>query len=62
VLELFAGLVGVGVVLGVVYALIQVAGSTASGRAKAIWVAAILLLPGVGLVAWVLAGPRGLRY
>ena len=61
-LEILAAFIGVVILVGDMYALIQVLSSTASGAAKAIWLAVILLLPLVGLIAWAVAGPRGVHY
>ena len=44
-----------------VYAILQTAGSTAPAQLRALWVALILLLPAIGLVAWIVMGPRETR-
>lgn len=41
------------------WAIIKVFQSNASALAKAIWVAALLFLPILGLIAWLIFGPRG---
>jgi hypothetical protein len=38
-------------------AIVKVVGSAESPGVKALWVAIILLLPLVGLIAWLVAGP-----
>lgn len=46
------------VLIGDVYAIFQVAQSRRSLEVRAGWVAAILLLPLLGLIIWFIAGPR----
>ncbi|CDO58704.1 hypothetical protein BN1012_Phect490 [Candidatus Phaeomarinobacter ectocarpi] len=41
------------------WAIIKVFQSGAGALAKAIWVAALLFLPILGLIAWLIFGPRG---
>lgn len=41
-----------------IWAIIGVVGSNASTLGKVIWVLAILLLPLLGFIIWLLAGPR----
>jgi hypothetical protein len=41
-----------------VWAIISVIGSGASTGGKVIWTLAILLLPLLGFIAWLVAGPR----
>jgi len=36
-----------------------VAKSSASGLAKLLWIIALLVFPLVGLIAWLLFGPKG---
>ncbi|MDX1655990.1 MAG: PLD nuclease N-terminal domain-containing protein [Candidatus Competibacteraceae bacterium] len=56
----FALTLAAGLVLFVldVWALVNVAESPAGNRTKLSWFVLILLLPVVGVVAWLLAGPR----
>jgi hypothetical protein len=61
-LEILAAFVGVLILVGDIYALIQTLGSNASGFAKGIWSLVILFLPLLGLIAWFAAGPRSVRY
>jgi len=53
------GLFGLLVLLGDVWAIINIAQSRVSTGAKAIWVVLVLLLPLLGLIVWLFAGPRG---
>ena len=41
-----------------VWAIVSVLGSTATTGKKVLWVLLILILPLIGFVAWVFAGPR----
>ncbi|UWQ52209.1 PLD nuclease N-terminal domain-containing protein (plasmid) [Leisingera caerulea] len=52
------GLIGLLVLAADIYAIIQVLGSGASTAAKIIWVLVILILPVLGFIAWLVAGPR----
>ena len=42
-----------------VYAIYQVLTSSASTAAKVIWTLAIIILPVLGFIAWLIAGPKG---
>lgn len=53
------GLIGLLVLIADIYAIYQVLTSGASTAAKAVWTIAILLLPVIGFIAWLVAGPRG---
>jgi len=53
-IEGFFGLVWLVVVL---WAIIKTLQSDASALAKAIWIVVLVLLPLVGLIVWLLAGP-----
>lgn len=52
-------LVGLLVLIADIYAIYQVLTSSASTGAKVIWTIVILLLPVLGFIAWLIAGPRG---
>ncbi|MDY7114804.1 PLDc N-terminal domain-containing protein [Halomonas sp. SSL-5] len=43
----------------VIWAIVKVAKSSASGLAKLIWIVVLLIFPLVGLIVWFLFGPRG---
>lgn len=51
-------LIGLLVFIADVWAILNILGSRAGGGAKAVWVIVILLLPVIGLVIWLVAGPR----
>lgn len=52
------GFLGLLVLIADVYALYNVITSPASAASKIIWSLVILLLPVLGFVAWLIAGPR----
>ncbi|MGF1609910.1 MAG: PLDc N-terminal domain-containing protein [Kiloniellales bacterium] len=54
----FGGLFALLVLIADVWAIVNVVGSAASTGEKVVWVVVILLLPVVGLIAWLLMGPR----
>ncbi len=53
------GILGLLLLIADVWAIINVVQSKASTGAKVLWTVLILLLPVVGLIIWLLAGPRG---
>lgn len=53
------GLLGLLILIADVWAVINVVQSKAGTGAKVGWVVLILLLPVVGLLIWLVAGPRG---
>jgi hypothetical protein len=55
------GLIGLLVLIADVWAILNIVGSSASLVAKVIWIVAILVLPVVGLLVWLIAGPRAAR-
>jgi len=55
------GPLGVVLVVLNVYAILQTAGSNAPAQWRALWIALILLLPMIGLIAWMFLGPRETR-
>jgi hypothetical protein len=54
----FEGILGVLILIADVWAIINIAGSSATTGAKALWIVLVLLLPVLGLIAWYLAGPK----
>lgn len=56
-----SGLFGLILLVADIWAIVNVLQSGASTGSKAVWVVLILVLPVLGLVAWLLAGPRGVR-
>ncbi|MBR9762460.1 MAG: hypothetical protein GYB53_02710 [Rhodobacteraceae bacterium] len=55
------GLLGLIVLIADIYAIYQVLTSASSAGAKILWTLLILILPVLGFVIWLLAGPRGGR-
>lgn len=53
------GIIGLLVLIADIYAIYNVLTSGASTLAKVIWTLAIVLLPVLGFIAWLIAGPRG---
>ncbi len=52
------GLLGLLILIADVWAIVKTVQSGASTGAKVFWIVLILLLPVLGLVIWLLAGPR----
>lgn len=50
---------GIIVLIADVYAIIKIAQSAASTLAKTLWIVGVLVLPVVGFIVWLLAGPGG---
>ena len=53
------GILGLIVLALDIWAIISVLGSGVSTGAKVLWILLVLLLPVLGLIIWLLAGPRG---
>lgn len=53
------GILGLLVLIADLYAIYQTVTSPASTVAKIVWVLAIIILPVIGFIAWLVAGPRG---
>jgi len=51
------GVIGILVLIADVYAVLKIAQSSASDGKKAIWIAVVILLPMLGVIAWYLMGP-----
>jgi len=54
----YNGLVGLLVLIGDVWAIINIFQSSASNEKKLIWTVVVLLLPLLGLILWYFMGPR----
>ena len=54
-----SGLFGLLILIGSVWAIINIVQSPSSTGAKVLWVVFVLLLPLLGLIVWLFAGPRG---
>ncbi len=55
----YNGLLGVLILAGDVWAIINIFQSTASNEKKLFWIVAVALLPVLGLILWYFLGPRG---
>ena len=53
------GLLGLIWLIILVWAVVKVVKSSAGGVAKLLWILALLFFPLVGLIAWLLLGPKG---
>lgn len=51
------GLVGLIILIADIWAIVKIFQSSASTGAKVLWIVLILLLPVLGLIAWLLFGP-----
>jgi hypothetical protein len=52
------GLLGLIILIADVWAIVKTVGSSASTGGKVFWIVLILILPVLGLVIWLLFGPR----
>ena len=57
----YNGLIGLLVLAGDIWAILNTFQSSASNVKKLIWIIAVLLLPVLGLVLWFFLGPRSGR-
>lgn len=55
----FHGFFGLVWLIVLLWAIIKTLQSDASALAKAIWIAVLIFLPLLGLIIWLLAGPKG---
>jgi Flp pilus assembly protein TadB len=55
------GFFGLLVLIADVWAIVNVIGSSSSNGAKVVWTILILLLPVLGFIIWLVAGPRSSR-
>jgi hypothetical protein len=57
----FGGILGLIILIADIWAIVSVIGSGASTGSKVLWVLLILILPVIGFVIWLFAGPRSAR-
>jgi succinate dehydrogenase/fumarate reductase cytochrome b subunit len=57
----YHGLWGLLILVGDVWAIINIFQSSASNEKKLLWTIVVLLLPLIGLILWYFLGPRGSR-
>jgi hypothetical protein len=55
------GLLGVLILIADIWAILNIANSSATTGAKALWIVLVLLLPVLGLIVWYLAGPKSAK-
>lgn len=53
------GLLGLVILIADIWAIVKIFKSSASNGMKVFWVVLILVLPVIGLLIWLFAGPRG---
>lgn len=54
----YGGIVGLLILAGDIWAIINIFQSSASNEKKLIWILVVVLLPLLGLILWFLLGPR----
>ena len=54
----FGGVFGLLVLIGDIWAIINILQSPVSNEKKLIWIVAVVLLPMLGLILWYFLGPR----
>ncbi|NOX67825.1 MAG: PLDc_N domain-containing protein [Gammaproteobacteria bacterium] len=54
----YTGILGFLILLADIYAILQIAQSSASNGRKALWIALVIFLPIAGLILWYLIGPK----
>ena len=54
-----SGLIGLIILIADIWAIVNVFQSGAGTAGKVLWIVLILILPLLGLLIWLLAGPRG---
>ncbi|MCH8071291.1 MAG: PLDc_N domain-containing protein [Proteobacteria bacterium] len=52
-----SGILGFLILIADIYAVLQIAQSSSSNGKKALWIAIVIVLPVLGLIAWYLMGP-----
>lgn len=54
----YGGIIGVLILIGDIWALINILQSSAANDKKLLWVLVVVLLPLLGLILWFFLGPR----
>ena len=57
----YNGIIGLLILVGDIWALINIFQSSASNEKKLLWTLVVILLPLLGLILWFFLGPRGGR-
>ena len=55
----YGGLLGLLILVGDIWAIINIFQSSASNEKKLLWTVAVVLLPLLGMILWFFLGPRG---
>jgi succinate dehydrogenase/fumarate reductase cytochrome b subunit len=55
----YSGILGILILAGDIWAIINILQSADSNGKKLLWTLAVLLLPVLGLILWFVMGPRG---
>ena len=55
------GIFGLIILAADIWAIVNIFGSGSSTGAKVLWILVVLLLPVLGLIIWLIAGPRSAR-
>ena len=55
----YNGLLGLLILIGDIWAIINIAQSSATNGKKVLWIVLVILLPLLGLILWFFLGPRG---
>jgi hypothetical protein len=55
------GIFGLLLLIGDIYALVNIISSSASTGSKVLWSLLVIILPFIGLIIWFFAGPRSSR-
>ncbi len=57
----YTGIIGLIILIANIWAIVSTVSSRASVGAKVLWIILILILPIIGFIVWLLAGPRANR-
>ena len=57
----YSGIFGILLLIAVVYAVVNIAQSSADSGKKALWIVLVLVLPLLGFVLWFFLGPKSGR-
>jgi ABC-type arginine transport system permease subunit len=52
------GIIGFLILIGDIYAVLKIVQSASSDGAKALWIAIVVAMPGLGLILWFFFGPK----
>ena len=55
----YGGLLGLLILIGDVWAIINILQSSADSTKKLLWIVVVILLPLLGMILWFFMGPRG---